>query len=154
MYQQIKRRLHYNYNKTKSAKTTFEMGSNDPMAILMSKLTGNTLQRPRMKTPYNLWGPKNRCFVDPVFAERVKEGNVSAKSQAALRSSIYKELFEELPEDEQREWIERAESEHQQALAKVDATLKSGPSTTPEDRQRYVIDVCHFSLIPDITSMF
>lgn len=138
MYQQIKRRLHYNYNKTKNDKATFEMGSNDPMAVLMSKLTGNSLQRPRLKTPYNLWGPHNRCFVDPVFAERVKEGNISAKGQAALRSSIYKELFEELPEDERREWTERAEREHQQALDKVDAALKSGPSMAPEDRQRCV----------------
>ncbi|KJA18011.1 hypothetical protein HYPSUDRAFT_205740 [Hypholoma sublateritium FD-334 SS-4] len=135
---QIKRRLHYNYSKTKNVKATFEMGSNDPMAILMSKLTGNSLQRPRLKTPYNLWGPSNRCFVDPVFAERVKEGNVPAKGQAALRSSIYKELFEELPEDERREWVERAEREHQQALDKADAALKSGPSTAPEDRQRII----------------
>lgn len=112
------------------------MGSSDPMAILMSKLTGNSLQRPRMKTPYNLWGPQNRCFVDPVFAERVKEGNVPKRGQAALRSSIYKELFEELPEDEQREWTERAEREHQEALDQVTNTLKSGPSTAPGDRQR------------------
>lgn len=112
------------------------------MAILMSKLTGVGLQRPRMKTPYNMWGPQNRCFVDPVFAERVKENNVPTKNQAALRSSIYKELFEELPEDERQEWIERAEQEHQQALNKVDSTLKSGPSTAPEDRQRCAAAVC------------
>ncbi len=120
------------------------MGSNDPMAILMAKLTGNCLQRPRMKTPYNLWGPNNRCFVDPVFAERVEAGNVPAKEQAALRSAIYKELFEELPEDERREWTERAVQEHQRALDKATAVLKSGPSTAPEDRQRYVRSVTLF----------
>ncbi len=97
--QQIKRRLQYQYNKTQSQKSKFEMGSNNPMAILAAQLTGNGLQKPRQKTAYNLWGPENWCFIDPVFNKRVKEGNVPAKRHAALRSSIYKELFDELPQD-------------------------------------------------------
>ncbi len=89
------------------------------------------------KTPYNLWGPENRCFVDPVFKERVRDGNVPARQQAALRSALYKELFNELPADEQREWAKRAEREHSEALSKFDNTLKKVPSDKPEDRQRY-----------------
>ncbi len=101
--QQIKRRLQYQYSKTQSQKTTFEIGSSDPMAILMSKITGNSLQRPRQKTAYNLWGPEHRHLIDPIFKERVREGNVPATQQAALHSSLYKELFEELPEDQRKE---------------------------------------------------
>lgn len=114
------------------------MGTTDPMAVLMTKLTGGTVQKPRQKTPYNLWGPANRIFIDPIFSERVREGNVPAKQQAALRSALYKELFEELPEEERQEWAERAEVEHQEALSKVNSALKAGASSTPEDRQRYV----------------
>ena len=106
------------------------------MALLLSKITGTTLQRPRLRTPYNLWGPQNRCFIDPIFRERVKEGNVPASRQAALRSAIYKELFEELPEEERNEWAKRAEDEHREAVAKVEKALKSEPSTNPADRQR------------------
>ena len=113
------------------------MGSDDPMAILAAQLTGNALQKPRQKTPYNLWGPENRCFVDPVFKERVREGNVPARQQAALRSSLYRELFNELPEEEQREWTQRAEQEHSEALSKFNKSLKQLPSEKPEDRQRY-----------------
>lgn len=109
------------------------------MAILMAKLTGNVLQKPRQKTAYNLWGPQNRCFVDPIFNERVQQGNVPAKQQAALRSAIYKELFDELPDDERREWTEKAEQEHKDALKKARDVLQAGPSTAPEERQRYVI---------------
>ena len=111
------------------------------MAILMTKLTGGSIQKPRQKTAYNLWGPAHRCFVDPVFQERVKEGNIPAKQHAALRSSIYKELFEELSEDERLEWTQRAEAEHQEALAKVDIALKAGASSAPEDRQRYSLPI-------------
>lgn len=106
------------------------------MALLMAQLTGNSTQRPRQKTAYNIWGPKNRFFVDPIFNERVREGNVPARRQATLRSAIYKELFDELPENERKEWTERAEREHAEALRKADKTLQSGPSTETEDRQR------------------
>lgn len=114
------------------------MGSSDPIAVLTAKLTGNSITRPRMRTPYNLWGPSNRCFVDPIFLERVRDGNIPSKQHAAVRSSLYKELFEELPQDEQREWVERAEREHREAVEKVDGPLKAGPSTAPQDRQRSV----------------
>ncbi len=106
------------------------------MAVLMSKITGTSLQRPRLRTPYNLWGPQNRCFIDPIFQERVKEGNVPASRQAALRSALYKELFDELPVDEKNEWVQRADDEHREAMAKVEKALNSEPSTDPTDRQR------------------
>ncbi|KJA13978.1 hypothetical protein HYPSUDRAFT_209087 [Hypholoma sublateritium FD-334 SS-4] len=156
---QIKRRLAYQYNKTRSKKTKFELGSSDPMAILMAKLTGNSIQKPRQKTAYNIWGPQNRCFVDPIFNERVRNEAVPAKRHAALRSAVYKELFEELPQDEQQEWLERAEREHQDAIQKADGALKSEPSLTPEDRQR-IIECLHqftqpiLDLIADHTGEF
>lgn len=113
------------------------MGSvDDPMAVLMSKLTGATIHRPRLKTAYNIWGPENRAIVQPVFAERVKEGNVPASHQAALRSAIYKEFFESLPENEQKRWSDRAEAEHRDALKNFQDVLKAGPSTEPADCQR------------------
>ena len=108
------------------------------MAILTAQLTGNALQKPRQKTAYNIWGPENRCFVDPVFNERVQSSSTPARQHAALRSSIYKELFDELPDEERREWTERAQREHSEALEKFNKTLKKAPSTRPEDRQRYV----------------
>ena len=108
------------------------------MAILAAQLTGGSLQKPRQKTAYNLWGPANQCFIDPVFNERVKEGNVPAKRQAALRSAIYKELFDELPADERREWVKHSERQHKEALEKFNQTLKSEPSTEAADQQRFV----------------
>lgn len=134
----MKRRLAYQYNKNRSQKSKFEFGSSDPLATLTTKLTGNSVQKPRQKTAYNVWGPLNRCFIDPIFNERVRDGSVPAKQQAALRSSLYKELFEELPEEEQREWIDRAEEEHRAAIQNAANILKSGPSAAVDDRQRYV----------------
>ena len=107
------------------------------MAALMAKLTGTSVQKPRLRTAFNLWGPANRCFVDPIFQDRVREGAVPASGHAALRSAIYKELFNELPEEERQEWVKKAEREHQEALTKVNQALKAGASDEPADRQRY-----------------
>lgn len=109
------------------------------MAVLMSKLTGISLHRPRMKTAYNLWGPENRGEVDPVFVQRVRDDNVPVARQAALRSAIYKECFEALPMDQQEAYALRAEAEHKEALQKIEDALNSGPSTAPADRQRWVV---------------
>lgn len=135
--QQIKRRLQYQYNKTRDDQTSFDKGTPTSLAVLTAKLTGIGLKKPRMKTPYNIWGPEHRYFVDPIFKQRVEEKNVPAKNQAALRSAIYKELFNDLPEDEKKEWAERAEQEHRLALEEIENKMNSNPSTAPEDRQRW-----------------
>ncbi len=108
------------------------------MAILTAQLTGGAMQKPRQKTPYNLWGPANCVFVDPVFNKRVQQDSIPARQHAVLRSSIYKELFNKLPVDKRQEWIEKAEREHSDALKKFNQTLNSRPSTAPADQQRYV----------------
>lgn len=145
--------MQYVYNKTKSKSASYIAGSvNDPMSVLMSKLTGVSLTRPRLKTAYNLWGPENRYDIDPIFVQRVREGNVPVSRQAALRSSIYKEYFDALPEEEKQIWISRAEEEHQDALKKVEDALKSGPSTSPADRQRWVASAA--SVIHLLTNIF
>ncbi|KJA13853.1 hypothetical protein HYPSUDRAFT_151072, partial [Hypholoma sublateritium FD-334 SS-4] len=142
---QIKRRLQYVHNKSKNSKTSCDLTSvNDPMTVLTSKITGMPLQRPRLRTAYNLWGPHHRAFIDPIFQERVKEGKVPASRQAALRSAIYKELFEKLPKEERDEWANRAEDEHREAMAKVEKALKSEPSSDPTDRQRIINSIPGF----------
>lgn len=113
---------------------------------------GKTPSKPRLKTPYNLWGPQHRAITDPVFHARVKEGDVPASQQLALRSSVYKELFEELPVAEQEEWTDRAEEEHQNALAEHKKAMAGPPSTKPEDRQRYVPTLCGICLMLTIST--
>lgn len=89
-----------------------------------------------MKTAYNVWGPENRASVDPIFNQRVQANKVPGKNQAALRSAIYKELFDQLPPDEQQTWIKRAEADHKLTMDDIEKKLKAGPSTSPEDRQK------------------
>lgn len=114
----------------------------DPMKAIADKFLGiDAVKKPRMKTPYNIWGPEHRSIVDPIFKQRVQDGDVPSKKQLALRSAVYKELFEELPEDEQQEYLDRAELEHEEALEKMYAKVRAPPSQKPEDLQSYVLYV-------------
>lgn len=134
--QQIKRRLLYQYNKTRDDAASSEHGASDSLNVLKAKLTGIAIKKPRMKTAYNIWGPENRALVDPIFTQRVQANNVPAKNQAALRSAIYKEFFNQLSADERQQWVQRAEVEHKLVLDEIDKKMKAGPSTSPEDRQK------------------
>lgn len=106
------------------------------MSILAAKLSGVSTTKPRKKTPANLWGPQNRALVDPVFNDRVEKGNVPSSQHLKLRSAIYKEMFDALPQAEQNEWQERADKEHDTQLKAQRDAMSAPPSTAPADRQR------------------
>lgn len=113
------------------------------MTILMGRLTGTDFKIPRLKTGYNAWGPQNRDVVDPIFNQRVESGNVPATQHLALRSAIYKELFEQLTPEKQADWIQTATREHEKAVRELRKKMEGSVSTKPEDRQKYEL---HLSL--------
>lgn len=108
------------------------------MSSITSKLLGLELKLPRRRTAYNVWGPKHRAEVDPVFQQRVDELSVGKEHHAAIRSAVYKDLFERLPADTQKKWMDIAEHEHEDAVAEVKKKFKQSFSTSPADRQWYV----------------
>ena len=55
-----------------------------------------------------------------------------------MREAILKELFAAVPKEEQEVWARLAKEEHDNAVKKWKEEVSSGPSTEPEDRQRYV----------------
>lgn len=109
---------------------------NDPLTILMGKLIGVNFKMPRMKTGYNMWGPQHRAEVDPIFKQRVEAANLPKSQHIALRSAVYKELFENLPADEQQLWTKAATREHEKAVQEIRKKMQGGISTEPEDRQK------------------
>lgn len=136
--QAIKRRMQYMYTKSKEAASSSSKDENHPMTILMGRLTGVDFKMPRLKTGYNIWGPQNRDIVDPIFNQRVEAGKVPTNQHLALRSAIYKELFEQLTPEKQAEWVQTATREHEKAVRELKKKMNGGVSTEPEDRQKYV----------------
>jgi hypothetical protein len=58
------------------------------------------------------------------------------KPNAAFRSSVARDLFQDLPEEERAAYADRAVAEAAAAKATYATTLKNGPSKSPEARQK------------------
>jgi hypothetical protein len=113
-----------------------ESGAHNPYRILLHKLTGTTIQKPRLKAPVNVWRKTQRKEID-LEAKKITE-NTPRSKHAAVRDKVAREMYDLLPQEEKSQWIEQAKEEHEEAMAKWKEDSEGSPSTTPEDRQRWV----------------
>ena len=109
-----------------------ESGANNPYRVLMQKLTGASIQRPRLRSPTNVWRKTQRATIDEV----VKRHDVPRAQQAKLRDKVAHEMFDKLPKEEQDQWAEQAKEEHEAAVEAWKKETQGAPSTEPADRQR------------------
>lgn len=110
-----------------------ESGAQDPYRVLLHKLTGVSSQRPRLKTPANVWRKTARVEIDGVAKQ--KEG-VPRAQKATLHDQIAREMFAALSQEERQGWAEEAKEEHEEALKTWKRETEGSLSTSPEDRQR------------------
>ena len=108
--------------------------ADDPMTILMAKLTGSNLTKPRLPIAYNLWGKAHNNLINPKF-EAARAG-VKHRDWMQLHTRITRDLFNSLDKETQNRWKATAKKEHEEATAAWEAVLKGPASTRPEDRQK------------------
>ncbi|KAF9472053.1 hypothetical protein BDN70DRAFT_819199 [Pholiota conissans] len=142
--EQITRRLQYQYKKSNAPAKRVEIGSNDPIAIMQAKLTGVPVKKPRLRQACNIWAQRNRQFVDPIYEERVKNEDVPQQLRAAVRSRVYRECFNELDEDERKEYEKEAAEELKATQTRIEETLNGPASEDPIDRQRVLAGLPNF----------
>ncbi|KAF9470292.1 hypothetical protein BDN70DRAFT_939839 [Pholiota conissans] len=135
---QISRRLKYQHSKTTTLPTDVPRGIEDPMFVLMARLTGIDPKKPRRKTGYNLWAPSNRPTLNALVNQRAIDMNITGKKKIGLRNKIYKEAYDELDDEEKKEWETKAKIEHEKSSAMLEASLDAPPSTEPADRQNVI----------------
>lgn len=110
-----------------------QSGAQDPYRILLHKLTGVCSQRPRLKSPVNVWRKTARVEIEATAKQ--KDG-VSRSQMAKLRDQTAREMFANLSVEEREGWAEQAKEEHEEALKAWQRETEGSPSTAPEDRQR------------------
>jgi len=115
-----------------------ESGAHNPYRILLHKLTGTTIQKPRLKAPVNVWRKTQRKEIDLEAKKITEKENNPRSKHAAIRDKVAWEMYDLLPQEEKSQWIEQAKEEHEEAMAKWKEDSEGSPSTTPEDRQRWV----------------
>lgn len=106
------------------------------MAVLMSKLTGVSIAKPRRKTGYHMWGPAHAAVLDRLVDERAEAENVVGRKKAGLRTKIFKEQYDELDLEEKEEWENKAQEQYDTAIKCIKDQLTLPASTRLEDRQR------------------
>lgn len=106
------------------------------MDILMAKLTGSSLVKPRQPIPYNLWAAANADIVEKALDARRWVQQPSSKKLINLRSTLTRSLFMDLPDDTRAEWEAKAKAGHAQVLADWAETIERPASTSSEYRQK------------------
>ena len=109
-----------------------ESGAHNPYRILLTKLTGASSQRPRLKSAVNVWRKTVRREIDAI----VKAKQLPHAQRAKHRDQTAREMFAKLTVEERAQWTEQAKEEHEEALEVWKGETSGEVSTTPEDRQR------------------
>lgn len=114
-----------------------ESGAQNPYRLLLHKLTGTSSQKPRLKSPVNVWRKTQRREIDSEVQDITARNPVARNRLAALRDKVARDMFEKLPEAEKAQWVEQAKEEHEAALAQWKKDNDGSYSHAPADRQRY-----------------
>jgi len=94
------------------------------------------LQKPRLKTPTNVWRKTQRREIDAEVKKILEHANIARSSLAATRDKVARDMFNKLPAAEKAQWAEQAKDEHEAVLARWKEDSEGACSDTPEDRQR------------------
>jgi hypothetical protein len=115
-----------------------ESGAHNPYRILLHKLTGAAIQKPRLKAPVNVWRKLQRKEIDFEAKKIIEKEDTPLSKYAAVQEKVAREMYNLLSPEEKLQWVEQAKEEHEAAMAKWKDDTEGSPSTTPEDRQRQV----------------
>jgi len=143
--QQIERWLEYHHRKAQNTKVK-EADPDDPINIIMARLTGSKLSKPRAPPPYNIWAkqPNIKVLVDKEYRLVRPTGRVDCNALREVRSRLYNKM---VPDEEKLEWRKRALEEGKAAVAEWEQNLLRPPAADPESRQLLVVYVLLFKYI-------
>jgi hypothetical protein len=113
-----------------------EPGAQNPYRVLLHKLTGVGIQRPRLKSAVNTWRKDQRDDIEREVRCIVLIDGTPRSQLAKLRDSVARGIFEALPVEQQKQWAEQAKDEHEAALEIWKETTTGELSKEPADRQQ------------------
>ncbi|KAJ3502939.1 hypothetical protein NLJ89_g8658 [Agrocybe chaxingu] len=140
---QIKRWLAYQYMKDHEINPK-DTGADNPYRVLLHKLTGKGLTKPRQKSGPNTWRKTHTMEIELETRRRAMQQGVNVKRLAGIREGVAKEMFAALDPFERDEWLERTKEEHDEAIKKWESDVNGPLSTAPEDRQQCILGLTQF----------
>ena len=112
--------LYYHTQKTGHVSTLKSSKAVDnPISILISRLSGNSESIPKLKTGWEAWGKASYESLKRAFDDQFKSVGISDKGHAAAINKFKKERFLELSKEEQEDWTQKAITDHENAKAEL-----------------------------------
>ncbi len=120
-----------------------DTGADNPWTVILHRLTGVGLSKPRKPQAFTLWFKANTKEVDEAWQAKVdmlKEANKPMKpsQRAASYQSFKSKMYRELPSSEKSAWEELAVEEHEVVMKEYEEKLKVPVSKDPKDLQECV----------------
>ncbi|KDR65749.1 hypothetical protein GALMADRAFT_217423 [Galerina marginata CBS 339.88] len=112
-----------------------DANAKNPYRILLLKLTGVGVQRPRQRSAANTWRKTKREAIKAESQRRAKKTSTSGKQLTALRDKVARDMFAKLSKEERAQWEIQAKEDHVEVLKKWNDDISGAPSTAPADRQ-------------------
>lgn len=133
---QLKRWLRYRYQKDMTDKK--DARGMDPVQVLLHRLTGVALKKPRRITARNVWEDEdedtNKRVADRLERE-MKRDKVPESDRMSRWQKIVKEEWDKLSKNQQNPWEAKSHANHKVDLKKWDDIMTSPPSRDPKDIQ-------------------
>lgn len=135
----------YQYRKAQDLEPT-QTGAFDPYRAVFFKLLGNKqMNRPRAKTPVNLWRKSKNVEIE-AEAQRIIESTWDPTSKktkkemaVSTRDKVARDMFEKLSEEEKLFWKQEVKDEHNAAVEQWAKEMNGPIATDPASRQRCVV---------------
>ncbi|KAJ3492554.1 hypothetical protein NLJ89_g11211 [Agrocybe chaxingu] len=140
----IRRWLAYQYMRDHDIDPK-DTGAENPYRVLLQKLTGKGLNRPRLKNGQSAWRKTMTAEIDQATRQRAREKGANMKTGLApIREQVAKEMFQALDASEREEWVQTAKEDHEELVKKWETDVKGPLSTAAEDRQRCILGLTQF----------
>ena len=115
-----------------------DSGAQNPYQILLHKLVGTTIQKPRWQPPVNIWRKTQQKEIDIEAKKITDNGSIPCSKHAVVWNRVAQDMYEKLPEEEKAQQIEQATKEYATVMARWQEDTEANPLTASEDCQKWV----------------
>ncbi len=113
-----------------------ESGKENPYTVMLHRLTGLSISKPRKSQAFSLWAKANSHKVLEAWNEELKTKPVACGERAAKLNAFKSKLFKKESKEVQQEWAVMADEEHKEAIKEYNERIEAPMSKDPADMQR------------------
>lgn len=113
-----------------------ESGKDNPFMILLHRLAGLSVSKPRKAQGFALWAKANAVQVQQAWDEELKKKAIPPGGRAAKLNAFKSKLFKNKSDEVQQQWAAMAEEEHDDAMKEYNDKIESPVSKDLADVQQ------------------